>query len=148
MEIGCVPAKSKTIGLPQVENLNYKAFLRGLFEGDGHVRIKDGKYIDATIATGSEKMRVGLLEKFNELAIRAISRENDPKRWPGTHVVTPRGTLEVAKFMNYIYDGSEKYFLNRKRDVFHLWRRDNKDRVFRDNRYKIEAARVAGGLID
>ncbi len=57
LRLGVTPQKSKTITMPEVPDVYFKHFLRGVFEGDGHVGVKLGKkkypQIKVVIVSGS-----------------------------------------------------------------------------------------------
>lgn len=116
--LGCVPAKSLIITYPTcvVTRDQHRAFLRGVFEGDGSF-YPTGRRASAhaEIASGSlvflEQLKMVILEQAG-LETSIGYTLGKPRR---LHIIG--GVHKVAHFMSYLYDGvSVELSMNRKRE--------------------------------
>lgn len=111
---GVVPAKSLILKFPtesQIQPSLLPFFVRGVFEGDGHItrRSKDGRPMIGIMC--SEDFSVGLSDLFASLGI--------------LHTVTSKGRVKnvkimrmesIRRFKNYAYAVKEPFLLSRKYD--------------------------------
>lgn len=74
--IGMTENKSRTMKFPNVSNKYFFSFVRGYFDGDGHVKVsgKTGRKIRINFASGSKEFLTTLKAKFEERGIRCSMR--------------------------------------------------------------------------
>jgi len=116
VELGITPNKTKTLEV-KTEILT-REFIRGVFEGDGHIRStlnsNKTKRYEAGIVTASEKFKnqlVGYLEK-NNIKIYTSLENNSYYR------IRISGKENLKLFYHFIYDNCENWFLPRKKQIF------------------------------
>ena|SRR3989338_3065769 len=117
-KLGFTAAKSNTIGFPDIPTKLLPHFIRGYFDGDGHVVVvrrldRPSKAIQSGFTSGSKKFLITLHTKLKECAkirggavryhqgYRLNFSANDSKR-----------------LYEFIYKDSQDVFLERKRLVF------------------------------
>lgn len=108
---GCVPRKSLTVKYPDtISNKFSSHFIRGLWDGDGGVRIKKDRYLYMDL-TGSKK----ILQGVSEILHRSLGV---------TTKIFKHGSVNRLLYCcgqgitvrDYLYKDA-KYFLKRKRDL-------------------------------
>jgi hypothetical protein len=103
---GVGPRKTFTVGKPNIEEKYIRHYLRGLFDGDGTVRIDGTTKMTYSIASASEKMYEFLYDHLKSLDI-------DMRRY-GINCVIARKE-DTMRFHDYIYKDATVW-LERKRD--------------------------------
>ncbi|OLS29008.1 MAG: hypothetical protein HeimC2_02030 [Candidatus Heimdallarchaeota archaeon LC_2] len=70
-KLGMTEANSKTMKFPNVPNKYFFSFVRGYFDGDGHVKVsgKTGRKIRINFASGSKEFLTTIKAKFEERGI-------------------------------------------------------------------------------
>ncbi len=129
ISIGCVPSKSLTIMMPQnAPNLNMPAFFRGLFEGDGWVCTgHGGRALYVGISSGNKAFVQQLQDYFSTMGVNTLIHTGGGS-WGQSYSLRFRGTENSAKFLSFIYPGTEKNYLSRKRNKFLEWKKTCNDR--------------------
>lgn len=118
-KLGLTPRKSKTIKFPNVPKEYLGHFLRGYFDGDGHVseyerKDRDSRIILTGFTSGS---RAFIQELYRTLKKEAVVTR-------GTEYYSGRGyrlcfsVKDSLKLYKYMYDSSGGLFLSRKRSIF------------------------------
>ncbi|MHA2226932.1 MAG: LAGLIDADG family homing endonuclease [Candidatus Hodarchaeales archaeon] len=82
LKLGVIPRKSKTMTFPEVQERFLYHFIRGYFDGDGHVRIL-GNSLEIVFTSGSKdflKKLHGLLE-FQKIKSKIYPRSHDSHLW-------------------------------------------------------------------
>jgi hypothetical protein len=114
MKLGLIPRKSLTITFPEIPKKYLFHFIRGYFDGDGHVGITRDNYLSITFVSGSRKFLEGLNKKLRNQTISSTSLTS-PKNYSFY-------TLSILKksrnkFKELIYKDAT-LFLKRKKDIF------------------------------
>lgn len=119
-DLGCVPNKSLIIKYPTFLKTKEQHlwFLRGVFEGDGHVSLKHkGKGANAEIACGS-------LDFLNELKcfLDSLGISNKiiiKKTGNGKRILITGGIREIERFMDALYsNASPECRMDRKYNIY------------------------------
>lgn len=108
LSYGCMPAKSKIIDYPNIKL--HGPFLRGLFEGDGHITFLYGnpRKCKIGISSGSEKMIKSLSRVFDELQIHyTILFKSGGNRFGECYSFEVIRLLDVLKFLDFIYGDAD-----------------------------------------
>lgn len=122
LKLGMVPAKSNIIKFPYTPNKYFKDFIRGYFDGDGHVSVSeyqrnDRKSKSRTILTGFTSGSKEFLEGLKKVLTK--------------HAVVRGGTLfhhqgyrlcfsihDSLRLYNFMYRDSGTLYLDRKKVIF------------------------------
>ena len=128
-DLGCTPAKSKTITFPNISDDLIHHFIRGYFDGDGTVGVyknlkaNDWQVLKSGICSGSELFIKQVLEK--------IPVKNKSIYHRGVYTTQFSLNDSIALY-NYMYNNASVYLL-RKKQVFDKYLLDYKPRKrFRD----------------
>jgi hypothetical protein len=109
--------KSKTLEYPNIDEIFFKDFIRGYFDGDGSVYYYIGKkynYIYSSISfTGTKNLLEWILK------VIPIQTNCKIHKYKNKNIYDLKigGTNKVKEFYNYIYENSELY-LDRKKNKF------------------------------
>lgn len=118
--LGCTPNKSLTIKYPDFLKTKEQNiwFLRGVFEGDGHISLKHhGRSANAEIACGSLDFLLSIQSFLNNLKINSKVIEN--KIGNGKRILITGGIREIERFMDILYIGaSSDCRMDRKYNVY------------------------------
>lgn len=118
--LGCIPNKSLVVKYPDfLKNDEQNLwFLRGIFEGDGHVSLKHkGRSANAEIACGSLDFLLSIRVFLNKLGISNKILEN--KNNNGKRILITNGIYEIERFMDAIYsNASPDCRMDRKYGVY------------------------------
>ena len=115
MKLGIIPKKSKVLKRPTIDKEYYRSWIRGVFDGDGHI----SKHKDGRISGGF----------FGTYDVIKFIVENIP----GTNTVSARkdgsgyyhsfgGKYRINEIFEYLYSDT-KVYLERKKLIFDLNRR-------------------------
>lgn len=111
---GIVPRKSKVLELPELPEQLQGHFLRGLFDGDGSVTVRNDT-IAAQLTTASERLADQVKHLLDELLPRPCSLGRDRSafvlRWYADNAI------ELARYM-YQGDTSTRPRMERKAEIF------------------------------
>lgn len=116
-DLGMVRCKSKILKFPDIEKNFIPAFIRGVFDGDGCIHIKNRvskKGLDASFSIYSEspEFLIGLQRAFNSFGITIGVRANA--------IIT--GNLSIIKEIFYfLYNEECGRKLERKYEKFKKW---------------------------
>jgi intein-encoded DNA endonuclease-like protein len=128
-DLGCIPAKSKTITFPKIHDDLVHHFIRGYFDGDGTVgqyknsKTKDWHVLKSGICSGSELFIKQILEK--------IPVKNKNIYYKGVYTTQFSVNDSIALY-NYIYKNANVYLV-RKKQIFDKYILNYKPRKrFRD----------------
>jgi|ERR1051326_1859662 hypothetical protein len=118
LNLGLYPNKSLTIKFPKIDAKFLPHFIRGYFDGDGHVGIAKNKKIFKRVivvfVSGSLDFLTGLANEMNnilELRINKVYKDNKSYR-------LAYSTADSVKIFKYLYKNAEGEFLSRKFGVF------------------------------
>lgn len=123
IELGMVPAKSRIIKLPQVPSKYIRDFLRGYFDGDGHVNIckyqKRNRKNKSTIiisgfTSGSE---IFLIDLKKLLIKNNIIKGGTLFKSGGGHRLC-FSILDSWRLYEFMYKGNGNLYLPRKKVIF------------------------------
>ena len=118
IKLGCTPNKSLTITMPtkdQVPPKLFSAFIRGVYDGDGSITIKKGKYVQTSITSTEEFLQ--LLRKYL-LSRHGIETKHYYRYdYSNTMTMMTTKTDHSVKFLNWIYQDAS-FYLTRKKDKF------------------------------
>lgn len=125
LERGVLLNKTKRLSTPDMPNEMYKHFIRGYFDGDGSVYLREqsGKTWLSVNIVGASKV---FLEDIGNILKRNINLI--PKiRCYGTYWRLDYNNMESAAFYRWIYDypNFNILHLERNRDVFEKWLNNN-----------------------
>lgn len=115
-QLGLTKNKSLTINYPNFlkSKEEHFAFLRGIFEGDGHASIKSGKNggFNCSISTGSINFAEGLVNFLKSVNIDSSIYYKNGK-CKQVNIIS--GRENIIKFLDAIYkNGNAEYYLSRK----------------------------------
>lgn len=122
ISLGITPNKSLTIRMPTVSKKYLPHFLRGYFDGDGHVSVstyqkKDRKNKSTIIITGftsgSEKFLEGLWKVLKEYK---IIEGGTLYKTGGYHLCF--STHDSLRLYNFMYQKEKSLYLERKKAIF------------------------------
>lgn len=112
-DLGITPNKSYTLKVN--ETILNSHFIRGFFEGDGHIRnTMNGKYkrYEAGIVTASENFCNQLVNHLSNNNINTVvAKENSFYR------IRISGKENLKNFTDYIYRDCDKWYLKRKKQI-------------------------------
>lgn len=118
LSLGLFPNKSLTMKFPKIPSSLLPHFVRGYFDGDGHVGVvKKGtafKKVTTVFVSGSQDFLKSLaseMDKVLKLKINTIYKGDKCYR-------LAYSTNDSVKIFKYIYKGSNGLFLSRKYRVF------------------------------
>lgn len=105
--------------LPNIESCLVPHFIRGYFDGDGHVGLKNGKYntyLRVNISNGAREILDSIKEAlaFKGIVSYVNARSNN------CHHLEINSKESVKSFYSYIYSGCN-FYLPRKRDIFNTY---------------------------
>lgn len=124
-KIGCVQGKTYTLEFPNIPEYLYSHFIRGYFDGDGCLSIKDR--LDRKKKNGKNMIyqftivgRESVLLKIQDILVNNVGVIKNPlKKRKSSFVVTIHygGKNIVSKLMNYLYNNATIY-LQRKHNLY------------------------------
>ncbi len=112
MQLGVIPRKSLSVKFPNIPGEYLNQFIRGIIDGDGHVRYvkrKKSPYFEITIASGSKVFCEGLVNSIKQ-AIGVNANIRKVKK--NTHIIQ-YSCSRGEKLANYVYSNAN-IFLERK----------------------------------
>ena len=115
IKLGCFPKKSLILKFPtleQVSNEFISHFIRGYFDGDGCITIKNYNKASVQIA-GTKEFLENIKLILNNLSITCTIR---PRK--NINILYFSGTNNINKFYNFIYKDKNDIFLERKYNKF------------------------------
>jgi hypothetical protein len=116
--LGCGPKKSLTLCFPnetKISNALIKHFIRGYFDGDGHIAInKNTNCLKVISMLGTKEFLNAVIQKTN----LTCSLKKDKRHQGNTFRINPC-INESLEFLNYIYNDAQVY-LTRKYDKYLL----------------------------
>ncbi len=114
IKLGLTPRKSLKMTFPKIPAVFVSHFIRGYFDGDGHVSISKDNYLAITFTSGSKKFLEGLDEVLKENSIHATSL-NSPRNY-SFHILSIRKDSR-KEFASFLYTDSG-LLMKRKKIVF------------------------------
>ncbi len=145
-KLGLYPNKSLTMQLPDIPKKHIQHFVRGYFDGDGHVSItknrdKFSKLIVVFISGSSDflKALAELLCYELDLKINKIY-----KGWHNSYRLA-YSTNDSVKIFKYLYSDSKNVFLSRKYTIFKKFFLEYNKWVDHESKYNIIKARWRNG---
>jgi hypothetical protein len=111
INLGCIPKKSLVLKFPNINNIYYRDFIRGVFDGDGCIYIGK-KNKQWSIYSGSEQ--------FMQKIYKILLQNNIKVKWRTQgkgFVVCVYSKQEIKNIYHYLYDDAIT-FLKRKADKF------------------------------
>jgi len=112
--LGCVPNKSLTLTFPPVSiipNSLLSHFIRGVFDGDGSISIKNNKYLNISITSCED-----FIQPLREYLLNKLNIETKHYyRYSHTNTVQMMitSTPSAKKFLQWMYQDAN-YYLTRK----------------------------------
>jgi intein-encoded DNA endonuclease-like protein len=114
---GCVPRKTFTIDMPNIDEKFYKDFIRGYYDGDGNFFYNEKTKMSVlTIVCASEKFRTFLIDVISKLPNIGKIHENGDK-----YTIKIVNIAGIVSFLDYIYNDS-KICLNRKKEYYERYK--------------------------
>lgn len=111
--------------LPNIPDNLLHHFIRGYFDGDGCVTIKQGQYMSVNICCNSKIFLKSMQEFLNKYDIESKIYNEQGKRKSPLYVLYVTKIINHYKFMNFIYKDSSIY-LRRKKVKFDNYEKFNK----------------------
>ena len=125
IKLGMVPSKSNILKFPKVPSLYLPHFVRGYFDGDGHVSIctyqkSDRKNPTTMIFTGFTSGSYKFLNKLKYLLKNSASIKGGALSFNGGHRLnySVHDSFQLYKFM---YESQDSLFLERKKSKFEYY---------------------------
>ena len=124
-KLGCTQGKTYTLEFPSIKESLYNHFIRGFFDGDGCLSVKDrlNRRIRGTCMEYQFNIvgKESVLLKIQEILINSIQITKTPLKQSSNKgfakVLQYSGKLVVSKIMNYLYKDAA-IFLKRKHDLY------------------------------
>lgn len=114
LKYGLIPRKTHFITYPEQHLMDHRAFILGLFEGDGTIHIKKNK-MPAFGITGTKNM---MMKVSNIIAKELNLKPAKLVRCRNSYSFYYSGTRSVQKIGEWLYSWNPQIFLKRKRDLF------------------------------
>lgn len=128
IERNCKPNKSLSLTCPPIPNRHISDFLRGVWDGDGSIAIKDG---ESELTTGSLEFANAIAQTLYNLGISSkteIKKQRQCSVRQGNKIVTiiPKSTTyrvrirrkaDIRKLLSTLYYPNNPLSLQRKEDV-------------------------------
>lgn len=123
-KLGCIQGKTYTLEFPNIKESLYNHFIRGFFDGDGCLSIKDRK--DRRIKgacmnyTFNISGKESVLLKIQDILVNLLHITKTPLKIQKNNfakILQYGGRKVVTKIMNYLYDNATIY-LKRKHDLY------------------------------
>lgn len=117
IKLGVTPSKTFTLKMPDIKNDLIKHFIRGYFDGDGHIgryirhdknKTRDVFNFEIVGASFDVLNSINCYFKLNEIKTNIYVRKSN-----GTYRLVTSSLCEISKIINHIYSGSNVY-LERK----------------------------------
>lgn len=124
ISFGCHPKKSLTVQWPQIIMSDKETwwFLRGVIEGDGSLDLIKNRWMNTSIASGSESFLVSIsnfLNKFNFKTSLNFYKKNENKHADSYSLNLLGGHHENMRFLDFIYKGADPNLrLDRKYKIY------------------------------
>ena len=112
IEHGCIPRKTFKAEFPELMEELYPHFIRGYFDGDGHVSHRSGRKAPRLHISGNDAFIDGLQDYFKCRKITSYKLRNG-----NIFRLEVSAKKSVANFYNFIYRDATRY-MNRKKTVF------------------------------
>jgi hypothetical protein len=114
-DAGCTPNKTHRLGKPNIDNILFNHFIRGYFDGDGHV----GQNVKHNcVRVNFVSSSILILNWINEtqhlqanVTFKEISKKNN------TYRLDYQNKSDLKKIYHYLYDDAT-IFLERKKNKF------------------------------
>lgn len=113
IKFGVIPRKTLIMTLPDIPENFFFHFIRGYFDGDGHVRI-NRNCLDIIFTSGNERFLKELKSKLEDLGIRA--NISSPRQHCFYNLRISRENREY--FVKKLYENHAGLYLQRKKAVF------------------------------
>lgn len=113
-KIGMVANKSLILEFPNLRDDLIPHFIRGYFDGDGHVSDKPGRYVATIVSTNNFCLRVQQILDEQGIYCKIYNTYN---KETSTRDLRITRKLDVISFLDYIYNDAN-LFLKRKHDVY------------------------------
>lgn len=128
-KLGCTPRKTLILkDMPIINKDLLKHFIRGYFDGDGHVKLHKKKNTVFMITGQSEFLDIIKKIIENELDIKMYLQKD--RRTVGLANLETRNIESILKIYKYLYDNAQN-FLTRKKEEF------NKIQLYYNNGYNL-----------
>lgn len=115
---GCVQNKSLVVGMPKIDKVLMRHWLRGYFDGNG--TIARPKHLVVTITTASlnlvDAMRDVLLNDYGVYTYKTLSQTHN-ELYPDVYKIGVSGKENISNFLNLLYKDCTVY-LDRKKKLY------------------------------
>lgn len=121
IELGCVPNKAHIITLPSFDIVPehlFRHFIRGVFDGDGSIAIKKGKYLNISIT--SCEIFIQSLRTYLHTILDIETKHYYRYEHTNTLQMMITTTADAVKFLEWIYQDATVY-LERKFIKYQEW---------------------------
>jgi len=127
LTLGITPRKALTMNFPKVPIEFSSHFIRGYFDGDGHVSITKDKSLIITFTSGSKEFLEGLDRRLKELSIISTTLSS-----PKNYSIYVLSILRKSRksFYNCLYKDA-KIYMKRKKDVFNQYLKSYANKVIK-----------------
>ena len=113
INLGCVPNKSLILLPPKLNDCLISHFIRGYFDGDGSIGRYDGRLKFSLL--GTNEMLSWVLNFFKNNGVKSTPKISKKKN---IHTLQYNSKYDIELIENILYNSSEDYFLNRKKEKF------------------------------
>ena len=118
LRLGVTPNKSRDMQCPTVPSGYLRHFIRGCWDGDGHISEKKASFVSGTL-TFVEAMKEALENAGIRCSPIGKMRYTTSKGKSEASVLYMFGLKNLAKMYHWLYDGVEEIqYLKRKHDIF------------------------------
>lgn len=115
--LGCVPRKSLILEFPSMDRVPFDLlnhFMRGVYDGDGSLSLKNGKYLSSCLVS-SVSFNMSWSEILSAMGIRHKTYYKKGK--PNSPHLMTTSRFESEKLCRFLYEGAT-ICLKRKKDIY------------------------------
>ena len=124
-KLGCGKRKTYNLRFPNIQEKYYSHFIRGVFDGDGSISIKNNRRRCATVSfTGTESLCTSIGEILKSEAgisdFRMYTRH--PERKNNIRMIHISRTDDVLKSLHWMYDDNTVYMKRKAAKAFQFYK--------------------------
>lgn len=127
--LGFTERKTKNMVVPRIPKKHFCHFVRGYFDGDGHVWVgyihKERKTQTLTVFAGFTSCSKNFLQNIKDKLEDNTAQKGSLRKGKGNFYRLMYSTSNALKLYNFMYNeiGTSNLFLKRKKDVFEKYKK-------------------------